>query len=85
MVLVRLVVQDAMRGIYDVLPEVRSKMCVDDKKFDVQAEQAQDTTKASRTVYEELKKQMNMGSLKSDRKTRKAKKERVKCCARADG
>ena len=39
-------------------------MYVDDEKFNVQTGKAEDATEAARNVYEELKKQMNMISMK---------------------
>ena len=38
---------------------MRSKVYVKNKRFDVQAERAEDATEAARKVYEEFKKQVN--------------------------
>ena len=34
--------QDAMKAVFDVYPETRFQVCVDDKKFNVQAERTED-------------------------------------------
>ena len=47
MVLLWLVMQDAMRAVFEVWPEVRIKEYVNDTKFHVQAERAEEATAAS--------------------------------------
>ena len=41
-----------MRSIFDVCPDVRIKVLVDDKKLNVQAERAENATEAARKVHE---------------------------------
>ena len=45
-----------MGAVLDVRPEVRTKVYVDDNKFNVQAERAEEASRATRKAYEELMK-----------------------------
>ena len=51
-----------MRSIFDVCPDVRIKVLVDDKKLNVQAERAENATEAARKVHEKSKRQINKRS-----------------------
>ena len=54
----RLVVQDAMRHVFDVYPEARIKVYVADRQFNVQSEKQKTQRKARGRVLYELKKQI---------------------------
>ena len=57
-VLLRLVLQDTMRTGFDLYPYVRSNEKVYGNNINIQSEKAEEATKAGRTVYEELKRQV---------------------------
>ena len=52
--------QDAMRVVFDVWPEVRIQVSVGDKNFNVRASKAEESTEVEMTVFEELRRQMKM-------------------------
>ena len=56
--------QDATRVVFDVWPEVRIQVSVDDIKFNVQAGKAEESTEVAMTVFGKLKRETNMRSLK---------------------
>ena len=65
-------------------PDLRMKGSVYDKKFNVQAEREEDATEETKNVHEELKKHTNKRSCKLSL-DEGGTKDRVKCCARANG
>ena len=80
-VLMRLVMQDAMRVVLCVWPKVRIKDNLDDKKSHVQVQKAVEATGAARIVYEVLKKQiqnpkfrqMKKGKIRTNKVLRKSR------------
>ena len=56
--------QDAMRAVFDVWPEVTNKVYADEQQFYMSANMAEETSEAARKVYAELKTQMGMRRLK---------------------